>query len=187
MDVAYRRPITVEELDHMFASGVLHPDESLELIEGELFVKPPDTRRHRATLDRLNRIFTAKFNFRAVVQIDQSVVLEPYSAPKPDLALLIEDPTCYEGRNPGPSDMLLAIEVGDSSRHFDRTIKLPLYAKFGVRELWLIDCVEQTLTTYREPVQRWYAKSTIFSRGEIVVCTAFPEEAIAVSDILSPE
>jgi Uma2 family endonuclease len=187
MEVAYRRPITFEELDHMFTSGVFHPDESIELIDGELFVKPPDTRRHRATLNRLNRIFTARFNFRAVVQIDQSVVLEKYSAPKPDLALLVEDPTCYEGRNPGPSDMLLAIEVGDSSRRFDREKKLPLYAKHKVAELWLIDCVEQTLTTYREPVERWYAKSAIFSRRDIVACGAFPNDAIAVSDILSPE
>jgi len=120
------------------------------------------------------------------VQINDSVVLEPYSAPKPDLALLIEDPTCYEGRDPSPTDMLLAIEVGDTSRRFDRNVKLPIYAKWGVRELWLVDVVDKFVALHRDPVERWYGTTQTLHPGDRIACTAFPGDEFAVDEIILP-
>jgi Uma2 family endonuclease len=104
---------------------------------------------------------------------------------EPEFALLAWDPTGYEGRDPGPADTLLLIEVSYSSRRFDRRVKVPLYAETGVPEVWLVDLVDAAVRVFRDRVSDKYATTQVAHRGETIACAAFPKDPIAVSDILA--
>jgi Uma2 family endonuclease len=180
-----RRPISVRVYHLMAEAGVFAPDERVELIEGELIVPPPMGRPHRSAINRLNRLLTSRFNGRAVVQVQCSVILDDYSEPEPDFVLLLEDATGYLHTDPGPAHMLLAIEVGDTSRRFDRRVKVPLYARTGVPEVWLVDVVEQAVFIYCDLANGAYATTRVARRGEQIACTAFPGDALPVDEILA--
>jgi Uma2 family endonuclease len=180
----HRRRISVAGYHRMFSAGVFRPDERVELIRGELIAMPPMGAPHRAGTNRLNRLLTERFNNRAVVQVQCPVIVNDDSEPEPDFAVLAWDPTGHEGRDPGPGDTLLMIEVGFSSRRFDRRVKVPLYAETGVPEVWLVDLVERTLLLYRDLAGCEYATVRVAHPGEAIACAAFPDDSIQVSDIV---
>jgi Uma2 family endonuclease len=179
-----RRPISVSDYHLMVEAGVFRPDERVELVRGELIEMPPIGRSHRAGTNRLTRLFFERFNGRAVVQVQCSVVVSDDSEPQPDFALLRWDPTGYEGRDPGPDDTFLLVEVGVSSRRFDREVKVPLYAETRIPEVWLVDLVERAVFIFRDPVADSYTTTIVATRGDVVACAAFPEDPIPVDEII---
>jgi Uma2 family endonuclease len=183
LDVRHR-PISVSDYHRMFEAGVFRPDERVELIRGELIAVPPMGAPHRAAINRLNRLLTERFNGRAVVQVQCPVIVSDDSEPEPEFALLVWDPTGYEGRDPSPADTLLLIEVSHSSRGFDRRVKVPLYAETGVPEVWLVDLVEHAVLVFRDPLGNKYTTTQVARRGETIACAAFPDDPIPVSDII---
>ncbi|MDQ2908692.1 MAG: Uma2 family endonuclease [Candidatus Eremiobacteraeota bacterium] len=179
-----RRPISVPEYHRMWEAGVFRPDERVELVNGELILMAPFGPPHRSAGNRLNRLLVERFNGRAVVQAAGSVIVSDDSEPEPDFALLQWDPTGYEGRDPGPADMLLVIEIGWSSRNFDRNIKVPLYARTGVPEVWLVDLKKKTLLVFGDLVEGDYRAARVLHRGELVACAAFPDDPLPVDEII---
>lgn len=185
MAVEYRRrPITVDEYHRMVEAGIIHPKERVELIEGDIVAMSPIGRDHRSSMNRLTRLLSEVFNRRAVVQIQMSVILSELSEPEPDVALLRWDPTGYAGHDPGPPDTLLLIEVGDSSRAYDRRVKLPLYARSGISEYWRVDIPDRCIHVHREPEGSAYRTNFVVHAGELIAPQAFPDATLAVDEIL---
>jgi len=153
-----RHPITVTEYFRMGETGVLDPDARVELIEGDLIDMPPIGPTHAGKTNRLNRLLTTAVGPAAIVSTQNPVVLGRLTAPQPDLALLRYRDDYYEQTHPGPDDCLLLIEVAETSLAHDRRIKLPLYARFRIPEVWIIDCRGRHLDMHRDPDDGRYTR-----------------------------
>ena len=151
-----RRMFTTAEYHRMGEAGILTDEDRVELIEGEIIRTTPIGPPHASTVDRLTALFTARVGSRAIVRVQGPIVLDRYSEPQPDLTLLKRRADFYVGRHPHPADVLLAIEVMQSSADFDRGVKFPLYARRGIAEVWLIDVNARTVTVGRKPALRGY-------------------------------
>ena len=175
-----RRPLTVEDFHRMGEAGVLRPDERVELIEGELLAMAPIGGRHFNTVNLLAELLFTSVRTSAVVSVQGPVVLRPISEPQPDLALL--RPEC---RNrpvlPEPEDVLLAIEVADTTLRFDRIVKAHLYAQHGIPELWIVDVQGQVLLRHLDPSHEGYAEVTVHRSPEAVAARLLPEARIELS------
>jgi Uma2 family endonuclease len=151
-----RHPITVREYFYMGEKGVLDPDARIELIEGELFDMSPIGPPHSSKVNRIIRLFSKVAGEKAIVSAQNPVILGDISAPQPDLALLRWREDFYEQAHPGPEDILVLVEVADSSLAHDRDRKLPLYARFSVPEVWLVDVMSEYLDVHRDPQEGAY-------------------------------
>jgi Uma2 family endonuclease len=146
-----RHRITADEYRRLGEVGVLGPDARVELIDGEVIDMPARGSRHFAIVSRLNHLLVDTLGKRAVIAVQCSLRLSDYSEPQPDLALYRPRADFYAGALPKPADTLLVIEVADSTARYDREIKLPLYARADVRELWIVDLDAALLRVHREP------------------------------------
>lgn len=131
---APRRLFTAEEYHTMLRAGILTADDRVELIEGEVLRMSPIGSRHAGGVNRLNDFFVRKLEGRAIVGVQAPVHLSDLSEPQPDLALLRPREDFYSHSHPTPGDVLLLIEVAETSADFDRAVKAPLYARAGVPE-----------------------------------------------------
>lgn len=146
-----RHPITVTEYFRMGEAGVLDPELRYELIEGGIVDMSPIGPSHASKTNRLNGILADAVRGRAIVSAQNPVILGDLSAPQPNLSLLRYREDYYAAAHPGPGDVLLLVEIADSSLAHDRDTKLPLYARFQVPEVWILDIPGGHLDIHREP------------------------------------
>jgi Uma2 family endonuclease len=158
-----RHPITVQEFFRMGETGVLAPDARIELIEGELIDMPPIGPPHASRTAQLNEILVGALRGHAVVWPQNPVLLGDLSAPQPDIAVLERREDFYAHGHPQPEDVLLLVEVADSSLAFDCDRKLPLYARFGVPEFWLVNIPGRAVIVHRDPRPEQGSYATQFS------------------------
>jgi len=131
-DPVRRRRFTIDEYHRMGEAGILGCDERLELIAGHIVVREPIGSLHAATVDRLNRLWTARLGERAIVRVQNPVVLPHHASEvQPDIMLLAPREDFYASSHPTPADVLLLVEVADTSLLLDRRVKMPLYAEGG--------------------------------------------------------
>jgi Uma2 family endonuclease len=185
--VAVRIPrwrFTVDEYHRMGEAGVLSEDDRVELLDGEIVRMSPIGTPHASTVARLDALFQRRLGSRATVWAQNPVVLDRYSEPQPDLCVLHARADFYATGKPRPRDVLLAIEVMDSSRGYDRTLKLPLYARAELREVWLVDLKAQAIEVYTRPALRGYRAQTTVGRGRVLSPLAFPRVRFRTSEIL---
>ena len=149
-----RHRITASDYYRMAEAGILSAADRVELIDGEIVDMAPIGSKHAFIVCRLARFFTIASNDNYLVSTQNPVRLDELSEPQPDLALL--KPGNYMDRLPGPADVLLIIEVAHSCINFDREVKLTLYARHGIPEIWLLDLADGELAVYREPVDSQY-------------------------------
>jgi Uma2 family endonuclease len=170
---------------HQMGQAGIFKDVYVELIDGDIIEMNPIGRPHRTCVDRLTDIFVPNVRPGAIVRIQGSIPLGDYGEPEPDLALLRRRADFYAtGDEETPEDILLLIEVADSSERYDRRTKAPLYARFGIRELWIVDLNRNHITRYLDPSPDGYQKTRIYRRGESLSPLAFPDLLIPVDDIL---
>jgi Uma2 family endonuclease len=184
-----RRPITVDEYHRMLDAGILKDGERVELLRGDLVKKMTVKDPHRVCLLRLNELLVLRFAGRAVVQPRNPVVVLDDSEPEPDIALLAINEASVSGtRHAYPPDVFALIEVSDASRGRDIGFKRSLYAEGGIREYWVIDLVDNVIRINRDPnpATQTYATTAIARRGELIAFGAFPDDIIAVDEILAP-
>jgi Uma2 family endonuclease len=176
--------ITVDEYDRMIADGTFAEDDRVELIHGEIVPKMPIGDSHSACVDRLNFRFNLAVAGRALVRVQNPVILTD-SEPEPDVSLAHFRPDFYQTGRPRPADVLLIIEVADSTPDRDRDVKGPLYANNGIPEYWIVDLNTDTVLVYRgpQPDGTWAITETR-RRGDTLTITALPGVAVAVADIL---
>ncbi len=179
-----RRLFTVEEYHRMAEAGILSEDDRIELIEGELIAMSPIGSRHAACVKRLVRLLDRAVGERAIVSAQDPIRLGRHSEPQPDVALLRHRPDFYASAHPGPEDVLLIVEVAETSADYDRTVKIPLYARHGIPEAWLVDLTEEHIEIYRQPSPQGYRETRTARRGETLHPIALPGLTIAVEDIL---
>lgn len=140
----------------MAEAGILGEDDRVELIEGEIIDMTPMGSRHAGAVARVQTALQEATGRRAVVWVQNPVALAAASEPQPDLALLQPRHDFYAGSLPRPEDVLLLIEVSDRSLAYDRDVKLPLYARHGIPEVWLIDLDGRRLTRHWAPASQGY-------------------------------
>jgi hypothetical protein len=179
-----RRLFTVAEYHKMAEAGILSEDDRVELIEGEIVAMSPIGSRHAGLVNRLTRLFSQRAGDQVIVSVQNPIRLGEHSEAQPDLALLKPRPDFYASSHPGPEDVLLIIEVADQSAAVDCEVKVPLYARFGVPEVWVVDLVSERLEVYREPGPGGYAQKLTLARGEVVSPKAFSELRLAGADVL---
>lgn len=184
MAVAVQRyRFTVDQYRRMGDAGIIDPDCRVELVNGEIFEMSPIDPWHAGVVNRLNRRFAAVGD-RAVVHVQNPTELDPHSEPQPDVMLLKPRADFYGTAHPRPEDALLLIEGANTSLRHDRRRKLPLYARAGVPEVWIISRPADAIEVFREPSKQGYREHRTFRRGEHLAPAAFPDLELSVDDIL---
>jgi Uma2 family endonuclease len=177
-----RRHFNVAEYYRMMEAGILSESDHVELIDGEVIEMSPIGSRHAACVDRLNK-FLNKLN-DVIVRVQNPIRLDDFSEPQPDITLLRMRADYYAKGHPTPTDVLLVIEVADSSTEFDRVVKLPLYAEALIPEFWLVNLPDEKIEVFSPPLNGTFQKSQEFKRGETLASQAIPELSLAVGTIL---
>jgi len=179
-----RRRFTSAEYHAMAEAGILSEDERVELIAGEIVRMAPIGSRHAGCVKRLNRQFSL-LGDRALVSVQDPIALGPSHEPEPDLAILRPREDDYTQSHPAPSDVLLLIEVADFSLDYDRTVKIPLYARAGIPEVWLVDLVQRAVEIYRQPSEGGYGDVRVLHPGDSLSPRAFPDFQLPVESIFA--
>ena len=168
----------------MAEAGILSPDDRVELLDGEIFAMAPIGSRHASCVARLNRMLTTGVGPRALVWVQNPVRLNGGSEPQPDVMLLRPRTDDYSSAHPGPGDVLLLIEVSDTTVDVDRGKKLPLYARAGICEYWIVDLAERVVEVYTDPSSTGYASRRVVGADGEVSPRAFEDVSLAVAQIV---
>ena len=180
-----RRLFTVDEYYAMAEAGILTEDDRVELIDGEIIVMSPIGKRHMASVNISNYLFAPLLVAeRAIVSVQNHVFLGIHNQPEPDMVLLKWHDDFYRQESPDANDVLLLIEVADSSLSYDRGVKLALYARFDIPEVWIANIPARVIEVYTDPTDGEYATSRIYRPGETVTPTAFDDVRLPVSRII---
>ena len=176
------RAWTAAEYEQMVAAGVLGEDDRVELVEGEIVEMAPVGARHAASVNALARLLQRQVGDRALVSVQNPVRLSPRSEPQPDLAVLAWRDDGYRDELPGPADMLLVVEVAESSVATDRDVKLPLYGRAGIGEAWLVDLPAGTIEVHTGPSPAGYRERSVHGIGALVSPVGLVAVVVAVGE-----
>lgn len=182
----HRYRLTVAEYHRLGENGIFDEDSRVELIEGDLIAMPPIGERHASKTRQLNRLFSLQVGDTAIVDMQNPVMLDAHSEPQPDMVLLKPRPDFYETAHPRPEDVLLLIEVSDSTLRYDRDTKVPLYAKAGIPEVWLLDLMNQRIAIYRHPSADGYRQIQFPAPEELISPSLLPELTLRIADLFLP-
>jgi Uma2 family endonuclease len=178
-----RRLLDVTEYHQMAEAGILRRDERVELIGGELITMCAIGTPHAAIVNILTRILVMAVGDTAIVSVQNPVRLDNRSEPQPDFALLKPRDDFYRRSPPGPQDVFLLIEVVDSSLGYDRSVKLPLYARAGICEFWIVNVDEQIVEVYRAPAGDEYRSEAKADRNQVLRPEALPDASVKLATL----
>ena len=182
MQEVTRRRFTVHDYHRMGEAGILHEDDRVELIEGEIVEMAAIGTRHFTCVNGLTRLLVREAGDAAIVSVQNPVRLDEHTEPQPDLTVLrVRD---YRESLPTPEDVLLLIEVSDTTLAYDRGVKLPLYARAGIREVWIVDLPGEVIERHTDPSVDGYRSSERARRREEIKSAALPELAFRVEAVL---
>jgi Uma2 family endonuclease len=179
--------ISVDEYERMGEAGIFRPDARLELLEGEIYEMSPTGSRHAACVDALALILTETARRRFIVRTQSPIQLDDYSEPQPDVALLRWRDDFYSRAHPQPADVMLVVEVADTTLESDRRYKLPLYAKAGIGEAWIVNLQDESIELYAEPSGGAYQVNAAFKRGEEAQSHTIADLRLNVAAVIGPE
>ena len=182
-----KKLFTSDEFQHMEDVGIFPPDKRFELIRGEIIQMAEPTRLHAGRVNKLNRLFTSKLGETVIVSVQNEMVIKnltPMSRPKPDVALLKPMPEFFGPFAPEPHEVLLLVEISDTTIRYDQDTKAPVYAEAGVCEYWILNIPESVLEVYADPVEGKYRRTEILKPGQTVSPQQLPGITFAVDDIL---
>jgi Uma2 family endonuclease len=182
-DLVHRHRLTVEEYFRMAEVGLLAPDTRVELIEGEIFDMAPIGTQHGGFTAWLHRRFLRDLGERISVWDQVTLPLGRLSAPEPDLAILKYRKDEYRHKPPSPDDVLVIVEVSESSLRHDRTVKVPLYAQHGIPEIWILDVQRLQLHFLHTLVAGHYAHTSSTPAPGRVSLQALPASAVDLTDL----
>jgi Uma2 family endonuclease len=182
-----RRRFTVAELLRLSETGFLGDDERVELIRGEIIEMSPINAAHASTVSRLLSLLSRVLGERVILSVQNPVQLDDESLPQPDITLLRPRDDFYHTKHPGPQDVLLLIEVSDSTLNYDRRTKRALYGAAGIVEYWVINLPNRRIEVFREPQPDGYRTTTRYAPGEMLSPLAFDDIVLNVKEILSTD
>lgn len=179
-----RHRFSVEDYYAMAEAGILGIDERVELIDGEIITMSPIGNEHAASVDSITDFLVPLVTGRAIVRVQAHLRLYEQNQPEPDLMILKRKEDYYRHSAPGPDDVLLIVEVSDTSLSHDRNVKLPLYARFGIPEVWIANIPARIVEVYRDPVDGEYTNTHVCRPEETVSPAAFDDVEIPVSQFI---
>lgn len=182
-----RKQFSVAQYYQMAEAGILAPGDRVELIAGEIVEMSPMGAKHSSCIRCLSGLLRKAFGNAVDVSVQLPVRLNDFSEPEPDLSLLKPRDDFYGGGHPGPEDVLALVEVSDSTIAFDRQVKVPLYARSGIREVWIVDLNGGTVEVYRQPQGEGYEEMKVVQFGDAVGFEFATEIAFTVTEILGGE
>jgi len=174
---------TVDDYYRMLEIGVLAEDDRVELIDGEVREMCPIDPVHAANIDRLNRLLSRRINEQTIIRVQNPIRLHDNTEPIPDLTLVRWQDDFYEHHHPLPADVLILIEVANTSLAYDRKEKLPRYAAAGIPEVWLINIARQTIEQYTTPANGQYTERVVLNRGQTLTPKAIDGIELTVDQI----
>ena len=182
--VPTRRRFTVAEYYALADIGILSENDRIELLDGDLIVMPPIGDWHAGGVKLFANTMLPQLQGRAMIAVQDPVRLDEHSEPQPDIMLLQWRDDFYRSGHPAPGDVLLLIEVADTSVGYDRNAKLPVYARAGIPEVWIVNRPARRIESYSDPSGSAYSTVRHFSPGETVAPQAFPDITLAVDRII---
>jgi Uma2 family endonuclease len=183
-DLIHRHRYTVDDYYRMAEVGILGPDARVELIDGEVIEMPPIGAPHASVVTDIQNLLIAAVGGRAIVRVQNPIRLGRHSEPQPDIALVTPPGTKYRSRHPTPADILLLVEVADTSLRLDRDLKLGLYARSGIPEVWLLDLKARGIVRYWAPGVAGYLKSEPLVERAAVTIPGLPAAPLDLSRLL---
>jgi Uma2 family endonuclease len=168
----------------MAETGILTEDDRVELIEGEIVEMSPIGSRHAACVNRLNMLLSRQAGQSFIVSVQNPIIVSDYSEPEPDLAVLRLRADYYEQELPQSADVLLVVEVADTSVEADRSVKIPLYAQSGIAVTVLVDLPKELIEVHSQPANGQYQSVKIFRRSDSLQLDVLPQLSLKVDDIL---
>jgi Uma2 family endonuclease len=159
----------------MYEKGIFAESDRLELINGEIITMSPIGLKHAVCVARITNRFVPKLEDRAIIWVQNPILLANNSQPQPDLAVLKYRDDFYEEALPTPADVLLIVEVADSSIAYDRDVKTNLYATAGIPEMWLFDVNTKTITSFSQPSDLGYKQIYHYTQGDRLSILAFDD------------
>lgn len=178
-----RHKLSIDDYHRMGRAGILREDSRVELIEGELIDMAPIGSLHASVVSALSMFFARHVGESAIVWTQNPLRLLPNNEPQPDIALLKPRSDRYRGALPAAADVLLVIEVADTTIKYDRDIKLPLYARYAIPEAWLIDLDRRTLGIYLEPSGSGYRKLLHPKLHDMITPTLVSEVRVPLAEM----
>ncbi len=179
-----RHLVDIDEWHKMGAAGVFANNKHIELIDGEILEMAPIGFAHSGHLNRINKLFTILTADCAVTSVQNPLQLSKFSEPEPDFMLLKTEADFYCSRHPTAADVLLLIEVSDSTLTYDQNQKLRLYARHGIVEYWLLNLNDNCLEVYRQPHGELYREKRTLQAGDDISLLQLPAITISVAAIL---
>jgi len=176
-----------EEYERLIAEGMFHPEERLELIEGEILQMSPQGSAHATAVTLVEQALRKVFGSHYVIRVQMPIAIDPDSEPEPDLAVVQGTPRTYRDEHPHTAE--LVVEVADTTLSYDRSRKATLYARAGIQEYWILNLIDRTIEVYRNPTtntsQRTaYQEHETLSATETLASVRFSGEPIPVADLL---
>lgn len=177
---------TVEGFQRLLEVGFFGEDDRIELLNGNLIVMSPIGIRHATAVRRTLNLFVRRYGHGSEVDAQNPAIIDRKSEPQPDI-LLLRPGISDELVKPHPKDILLLLEVADSSFFFDRSDKLDAYARNGICEYWLLDLNENRLHVFRQPAGGKYEVEMVLERSGSIAPLAFPDLPVKISQMLPPD
>ena len=179
-----KRSFTVADYYYLAEVGILHEDDRVELIDGEILLMSPIGSRHAACVNMLSSKFSELTGEGSIVAVQNPISLNDDTEPQPDIALLRHRDDFYADAHPGPDDILLVVEVSDTSLDYDREKTTNSYAKHSIPEVWIASLSDDWVERYRNPGRDGYGEVRQFVRGETISPELLPNVQVNVNDIL---
>jgi Uma2 family endonuclease len=183
LDSFPRRKLSVDDFRRMGEAGILHEDDRVELIDGEMIEMAPIGPLHAAQVNLLSRIFVRAAGDEAIVSIQNPIALPPHDEPQPDIALIRPRADRYRASLPNAGDIYLLIEVADTTLRYDRDIKMPLYARHGIAETWLVDLQSESVIVHRRPGSSGYEDVSTAGRASLLSPLLLPAIRIDLTEL----
>jgi Uma2 family endonuclease len=176
---------TVDDFMLMGEVGIFKEGDRVELIDGEVIRMNPIGFGHSGHVIRLNRLFWRTLGDRVLLSVQNPMQVRPRNQPQPDLMVLRPRADDYTTSHPTADDVLLMIEVADTSLGYDRDTKARVYAQAGIAEYWIVNLVARQIIVLRDPIDGVYRRVEVLGPGDSIRPLAFPDVTIAVSEILA--
>jgi Uma2 family endonuclease len=177
---------TVQEYHHMSELGILDASDRTELINGKIVLKSAKTAFHVIALRLLASFLEESLDESVLVRTQDPILLDDFSEPEPDLAIVKGTMFDYADRHPSPEDVYLVVEIADSTLKKDCEVKDKLYARSNIADYWVIDVKNRQVHIFRTPTPTGYASHLILSDSQTISPLAFPEILLPISSILPP-
>ena len=179
-----RRAFSVDEYHAMVEAGILTKHDHVELLDGEIVAMVPIGSGHASCVMRLSELLSEAVGKRAIVSVQSPVRLDEASEPQPDLMLLKRRDDFYAEAHPTPAEVLLLIEVSDTTIVFDRNVKLPLYARSAIPEVWIVNLPERTIDAYSAPSGLEYTESRSIGMDGALSPASFEDVSLRVGAVI---